>query len=128
MPFPDLRYTICRSHKEQQNTLTTPQAAGANGARPKLRPVIGPRLRRLLAVVFTLFGLLAVNSLYLSSVTIAEALSGKLYQDYFYQLMFLLHLVLGLIIVMPAVIFGALHLRNAWPRPNYRSTPACCCC
>ena len=104
--------------------MDTPQAAGKNGSRRKYRPVIGPRLRRLLVVVFALFGLLAVNSLYLISVTIAEAVSGELLQEYFYQLMFLLHLVLGLIIVMPAVIFGALHLRNAWPRPNYRAVRA----
>ena len=75
-------------------------------------------------MVFALFGLLAVNSLYLMSVTIAEAVSDELYQEYFYQLMFLLHLLLGLIIVLPAVIFGALHLRNAWPRPNYRAVRA----
>jgi tetratricopeptide (TPR) repeat protein len=89
-----------------------------------LPPVIGPRLRRLLAIAFALFGLLAVNSLYLVSVTVAEELSGALYQDFFYQVMFLLHLLLGLLIVLPAVVFGALHLRNAWPRPNYRAVRA----
>jgi tetratricopeptide (TPR) repeat protein len=81
-------------------------------------------LKRLLAVVFVLFGLLTINSLYLLSVTIAETLSGELFQEYFYQLMFLLHLLLGLVIVLPAVVFGALHLRNAWPRPNYRAVRA----
>jgi hypothetical protein len=89
-----------------------------------LKPVIGPRLRGLLAVAFTLFGLLAVNSFYLASVTVLEELSGDLYQDFFYQIMFLLHLVLGLLIVVPGVVFGALHLRNAWPRPNYRAVRA----
>jgi hypothetical protein len=89
-----------------------------------LKPVIGPRLRGLLAVAFTLFGLLAVNGFYLASVTVLEELSGDLYQDFFYQIMFLLHLVLGLFIVVPGVVFGALHLRNAWPRPNYRAVRA----
>ncbi|MBT8446350.1 MAG: hypothetical protein KJO38_04320 [Gammaproteobacteria bacterium] len=87
-------------------------------------PVIGPRLKPLLAVVFALFGLLAINSLYLASVTVLEWLTAELYQDYLYQLMFLAHLVLGLLIVLPAVVFGALHLRNAWPRPNYRAVRA----
>ena len=90
----------------------------------RYRPVIGRRLKQLLALVFILFGLLAVNSLYLASITVAEWLSGELYQEYFYQLMFLLHLLLGLVIILPAVVFGALHLRNAWPRPNYRAVRA----
>ena len=100
------------------------QESGTSRIRKRLPPVIGPRLGRLLVVVFTLFGLLAVNSLYLSSVSLLEWFSGELYQDYLYQLMFLLHLLLGLVIVLPAVVFGALHLRNAWPRPNYRAVRA----
>ena len=87
-------------------------------------PVIGPRLRRLLAVVFVVFGLLAVNSLYLVGITIAEWLSGQIFQAYFYQLMFLLHLLLGFLIVVPVVVFGAIHMRNALPRPNYRAKRA----
>ena len=90
----------------------------------RFRPVVGPQLAKLLALVFVLFGLLSVNSLYLASVTLAEQFSGELYQDYFYQLMFFLHLLVGLVIILPALIFGALHLRNAWPRPNYRAKRA----
>ncbi len=86
--------------------------------RGPLPPVITPALRRLLGVVLGLFGLLAVNSLYLVSVTLAERLSGATYQNYFYLSLFLVHLVLGLLLVVPAVAFGALHLRRAWPRPN----------
>ena len=103
--------------------------AQLNTAKPtdttsRYRPVIGPRLGKLLTVVFVLFGLLAINSLYLGSVTLAEWAWSDLYQDYTYQLMFLLHLVLGLVILLPAIVFGALHLRNAWPRPNYRAVRA----
>lgn len=87
-------------------------------------PVIGPRLRRLLAVVFILFGLLAINSLYLAGITVTEWLSGQIFQAYFYQLMFLLHLLLGLLIVFPAVVFGAMHMRNALTRPNFRAKRA----
>ena len=39
-------------------------------------------------------------------------------EDHFYQLMFLAHLSLGLLLVLPFVLFGALHLRNARRRPN----------
>ena len=84
----------------------------------KLRQVIGPRLRFLLRLVFLLFALLAVNSVYLISVTLVERVSGESYQDFLYLMMFLLHLLLGLILLLPLILFGALHLRNAWPRPN----------
>lgn len=93
---------------------------------PKIRyvPAVGPRLRRLLFVVFGLFALLAVNSAYLGTITWFEWLSGDTLQDYFYQLMFLLHLLLGFLIILPVVVFGALHLKNAWPRPNRRAVRA----
>ena len=46
-------------------------------------PAIGPRLRILLFVVFALFALLGVNSVYLASVTFLEWLTDKVIQDYF---------------------------------------------
>ena len=97
-------------------------------ARPALRrryvPAIGPRLRKLLFVVLGLFALLAVDSLYLGGITLVEWQSGETYQDYFYQIMFLVHLALGLLIILPVIVFGAIHLRNAWPRPNRRAAYA----
>jgi tetratricopeptide (TPR) repeat protein len=74
--------------------------------------------------VFALFALLAVNSLYLAGITFAEWLSDRVYQDYYYQVMFLVHLVLGLVIILPAVVFGILHLRRAWRRPNRNAVRA----
>ena len=96
---------------------TTPEISTANPLRRR-RPVVGPGLRRLLFPVLGLFGLLAVNGAYLGSVTLVEWSTGRVYQDFLYQVMFLVHLVLGLLLLLPAVLFGALHLRNAWPRPN----------
>jgi len=87
-------------------------------------PAIGPRLKKLLFIVFALFAVLAVNSTYLGAITWFEWQSGSTLQDYFYQLMFLLHLALGLLIIVPVIVFGALHLRNAWPRPNRRAVRA----
>jgi tetratricopeptide (TPR) repeat protein len=81
-------------------------------------PVVSPGLRRLLRPVLALFGLLAVNGAYLGGVTLVEWLTGQLYQDFLYQVMFLAHLVLGLLLIVPAIAFGALHLRRAWHRPN----------
>jgi tetratricopeptide (TPR) repeat protein len=86
--------------------------------RLSLPPALSPRLRRLLWFVLVLFGLLAVNSLYLASVSAVEWLTGETLENYFYLLMFLGHLVLGLLLLVPALLFGALHLRRAWRRPN----------
>jgi tetratricopeptide (TPR) repeat protein len=75
-------------------------------------------LRRVLALLGILFGLLAINSLYLVSVTAGEWVSGEILENQVYLLMFLLHLALGLILAVPLVAFGILHLRRAWRRPN----------
>ncbi|MHC4220504.1 MAG: hypothetical protein ACYSU7_18855, partial [Planctomycetota bacterium] len=81
-------------------------------------PVIGPRLRRLLVVVLGLFAILGVNSVYLATVSLTQWATGQTYENYFYQWMFLVHLVLGLLIIVPVVVFGIFHIRNAWHRPN----------
>jgi tetratricopeptide (TPR) repeat protein len=75
-------------------------------------------MRRLLGVVFFLFALLAVNSLYLGAVTLLEYRSGEVYQNFFYLVMFLGHLVLGLALILPFVVFGVLHMRRARYRNN----------
>ena len=76
-------------------------------------PVITRRLRRLLRLVLFLIVLLIVNSAYLAGVTSLEGLTGQRYQDYFYLSMFLGHLAIGLLLVVPFVLFFALHLRGA---------------
>ena len=91
--------------------------------RIKYVPVVGPKLKWLLAVIFALFAVLCVNSVYLVSVTLMEWRTGFTYQNYFYQYMFLAHLALGLAIVLPFVLFGVLHIRNAYNRPNRRAVP-----
>ena len=68
-----------------------------------------------------LFALLAVNSVYLVVIRAAGWWTGETYENLFYLYMFLLHLVLGALIVVPVVVFGALHMRNAWNRPNRRA-------
>ena len=82
---------------------------------------VGPRLRIVLFGIFVLFALLGANSAYLSSITFLEWSRGQTYQNYFYQFMFLGHLVLGLLIVLPVIFFGIFHIKNAWNRPNKRA-------
>jgi tetratricopeptide (TPR) repeat protein len=80
-----------------------------------------PGLHRLLVPVLALFGLLALNGLYLATVTWLEWSDDRLYQDLFYQWMFLAHLLLGLALLLPALVFGTLHLRSAWHNRNRRA-------
>lgn len=82
---------------------------------------ITPKLRVLLYVVFGLFGLLAANGVYLSSITFLQWLRDEVYENHFYQMMFLVHLVLGIILILPVIIFGFLHMAKARKRRNRRA-------
>lgn len=90
-------------------------------ARRKYVRAVGPRLRVLLGFVLGSFALLGANSVYLLSVRGLEWATRLSYQNYFYQYMFLAHLVLGLILVVPFVAFGLFHIKNAYNRPNRRA-------
>ena len=90
-------------------------------ARRRYVPAVGPRLRKVLYVVLGLFALLSVNATYLGTITFSEWVSGEVYQNYFYQYMFLGHLVLGLLLILPVVIYGAIHIRNSYSRRNRRA-------
>ncbi|MCC9602838.1 hypothetical protein LOC67_19985 [Stieleria sp. JC731] len=87
----------------------------------KAKRVITPRLRVLLYVVLTLFGALAANGLYLTGVTWLQYLTGNVYESHFYQLMFLGHLGLGLLIIVPVVVFGFAHMLRSKDRRNRRA-------
>src|SRR6266403_7422 len=89
--------------------------------RKKYVRAVGPRLRVLLLFIFGLVALLGANSVYLVAIRFLEWLRGQTYQNYFYQFMFLGHLVLGLLLVVPFVVFGAIHIINARNRPNRRA-------
>lgn len=81
-------------------------------------PVIAGRLRPLLGLLLLLFALLAVNSVYVGGITLAEALSGQDLQGYFYLAMVLVHLALGLLLIPVFLVFAAVHMRRAWRRRN----------
>jgi hypothetical protein len=89
--------------------------------RRRQKKAVGPRLKKLLAVVFGLFALLAVDSAYLVGVSLLEWIKQETYQNWFYLVMFLIHLALGFALILPAVLFGFFHLRNAFRRPNRRA-------
>lgn len=98
-----------------------PSSASSEAPKRKYVRSVGPRLRILLYGIFGLFAVLGANSVYLSSITFLEWFNGLSYQNYFYMVMFGLHLILGLILILPVVIFGFIHARNSYDRPNRRA-------
>ncbi len=92
--------------------------------RKKYVRAVGPKLRWVLYFIFGLFAVLSANSVYLGAITFLEWLKGDpdtTYQNYFYMVMFGGHLVLGLLLVLPVVIFGIIHAKNSSNRPNRRA-------
>ena len=98
-----------------------PPTATTPPPRRKYVRTVGPQLRILLNVVMALFAILGANSVYLTTVTFLNWLAREKnvsYENYFYQFMFLAHLVLGVLIVLPVILFGIFHIKNSWNRPN----------
>src|SRR4051812_2591345 len=98
-----------------------PKAAAAVAPRKKYVRAVGPRLKILLAVGLGVASLLGANSLYLLGIRVLGAVKGVPYQNFFYQYMFLMHLLLGLLLVLPVIIFGIAHIKNSYNRPNKRA-------
>ena len=82
---------------------------------------VSPQLRKVLLVVWALVMVLGANSAYLASITFAEWVTGRTYQNYFYLWMFIGHLAVGLLLVVPFVLFAVFHVRAAWRRRNRRA-------
>lgn len=100
-------------------SVTTPVPAA-----PPAKRVVGtitPRMRKVLYIVFAMVALLVANAVYLAAITALEWFTGNTYQDYFYQYMFLGHLILGLLLIVPFLVFGISHLRLARNRRNRRA-------
>nr|VFK28131.1 MAG: Tetratricopeptide repeat-containing protein [Candidatus Kentron sp. MB] len=85
---------------------------------------VTPGLGKLLVILFGLFALLGMGSLYLTGITTLEWATDRVFQDHFYQIMFLIHLVLGLATILPVLLFGILHGKRAWLLPNRRAARA----
>ncbi len=80
--------------------------------------VVTPGMRKLLLVVFVLVALLVINSVYLVLVSLVQQETNEFFENAFYQSMFLVHLLLGLGVILPTLVFVGLHLRRAWGRAN----------
>lgn len=107
-------------------TSPTSPSAGLPAKRQVYVPAVGPKLKKLLFVVFGLVAVLGANSLYLASITFMEWVSAQrgrseLFQTPFYLYMLLGHVVLGLILIAPLVVFGILHMVASRNRKNRRA-------
>jgi hypothetical protein len=79
---------------------------------------VSPRVRWVLVAVMVVAAGLSANSIYLALITFLEWTTGRSLQNYFYQYMFLGHLVLGLAVVLPFAVFLFFHIRAARRRKN----------
>ncbi len=100
---------------------TAVTSASADAPKKLVRKAIGPKLRIVFNIVLGLLSLMAANSLYLAGVTFLQYWTGQTFEDYFYECMFLAHLVMGLLIVAPFLVFGILHMRNTKDRKIRRT-------
>jgi tetratricopeptide (TPR) repeat protein len=110
-----------------ETPLSTPAATAApvrfrdRQGRP-YEPAVGPRLRILLAFIFATVAVLGATGIYLLAIRILEWINHpRIYQNFFSLWMVLVHIVVGVVLVLPFVIFGLAHLRTARHRPNRRA-------
>lgn len=96
-------------------------ATEAVSKKRKYVPAIGPKLKKLFYVVLAILSLLGANSLYLATITFLEWQRGESYQNQFYMAMFLGHIVVGLIFLVPFLLFGLIHLFTSRKRKNKRA-------
>ena len=99
----------------------TPPASNPPPIRRKVVRAVGPRLKIVLTVLSALTALLGANSLYLVAITFLEWTRGFSYQNYFYQIMFLAHLVVGIVLLVPFTIFSYGHISATAGRKNRRT-------
>ena len=90
-------------------------------ARAVVIPAVGPRLRILMWFVYALIAMLGANSVYLAMVTFLSWNSGRTYENWFYMLMFGGHLLLGLAVLVPFLVFIFVHISNTRFRKNKRA-------
>ena len=84
-------------------------------------PVVTPALRKVLVVMLVLFALLVLDSAYLGAVDLVQWWTGRSIEHGGYILAFLAHIVLGLLITVPFIIYGIQHARRGHARPNRRA-------
>ena len=83
--------------------------------------ILGPRQRTLLRALLVLFNLLTVTGIYLLCVRGAGYVQAQTAQNFFYQYVFLAHLVVGAVVLLPAIWFMASHYLTARRHANRKA-------
>src|SRR5258707_9687657 len=115
---PPRRSAFARSeftHMDTSNPI--PAQTVAEPPRPLLRtkrgfvyePAIGPRLKTLLLAIFTIVALLGATGAYLVAIRLLEVVRGLRYENQFSIGMFMIHVVFGVLVVIPFFVFGFTH-------------------
>src|SRR5262245_24074877 len=108
-------------------SLPTSSGPGVASAAPRVwqdrkgrpyEPAIGPRLRVLLFFIFASFAVLGATAVYLVAIRGLEELKGHSYWSFFSICMFAAHEWVGVLFVLPFLIFGFIHLASARRRKN----------
>ena len=82
---------------------------------------VTPRLRRILRWVLIGFGLMVIDSLYLLGVRWLDWLESGGSDTLLSIWAFLLHVILGLILVVPVIVYGVGHMRRARHSHNHNA-------
>ena len=113
------------SNSQNQNEDGTHPGGAASGTSRTQRgpsgPVVTRSLRIWLRIVLALFGLLVLDSIYLVAVDLAAWWAGDSREDGTYLWAILVHLGLGLLLLVPFVIYGVMHAWRGRYRPNRRA-------
>jgi tetratricopeptide (TPR) repeat protein len=81
-------------------------------------PAVGPRLKILLAFIFACVAVLGASGVYLLAIDLLEKSRGFTYTNQFTLWMFLAHVLVGVLLVVPFLVFGFIHLASARRRKN----------
>ena len=84
-------------------------------------PAVGPRLRILLALIFASVALLGASGFYLLAIRAVESSSTHTLTGFFSLGMTLFHVLLGVAVIVPFLIFGFVHYSSARLRQNRRA-------
>ncbi len=83
------------------------------------QPAVSPRLKVLLLVIFGAVAVLGTSGVYLVSITFLNWWkSPRTYTNQFTLWMFLIHVAIGVVIVLPFLLFGLTHYASARKRKN----------
>jgi tetratricopeptide (TPR) repeat protein len=82
-------------------------------------PALGPKMKALLFVIFTFVALLGASGVYLAAITLLNWYKDpQTYTTPFTFWAFILHTGVGLVFLLPFIVFGCYHLSTARKRPN----------